>query len=152
MGLTRRDAIRAAGVAALPLAATEGRAATPRGRYLILACDGGVRGYLTARLIKELDQATGFLRQVDLFAGTSTGGIIALGLADDRVGIDRLVELYQTKAREIFSPANPPELANPSATVAESTVKDLVRRRWPGADWGSSRCGSCTRSSTRGKA
>ena len=47
--------------------------------FLILSCDGGgIRGLITAMIIQELDKQIPFLNQIDLFAGTSTGGIIAL--------------------------------------------------------------------------
>jgi patatin-like phospholipase/acyl hydrolase len=50
--------------------------------YLVLSLDGGgIRGVLTAVLLERLDRAVPFLDRVDLFAGTSTGGIIALALA-----------------------------------------------------------------------
>ncbi|MFQ5398913.1 MAG: patatin-like phospholipase family protein [Anaerolineae bacterium] len=43
---------------------------------------GGIRGIYTAVLLKWIEQkAPGFLDRVHLFAGTSTGGILALGLA-----------------------------------------------------------------------
>jgi uncharacterized protein len=51
--------------------------------YRILSLDGGgIRGVLTAALLERLESAhPGFLAQIDLFAGTSTGGILSLGLA-----------------------------------------------------------------------
>jgi uncharacterized protein len=51
--------------------------------YRILSLDGGgIRGVLTASLLERIeDKQPGFLSMVDLFAGTSTGGILALGLA-----------------------------------------------------------------------
>jgi patatin-like phospholipase/acyl hydrolase len=51
--------------------------------YRILSLDGGgIRGLLTACLLERLEcLRPGFLEQVDLFAGTSTGGVLALGLA-----------------------------------------------------------------------
>ena len=51
--------------------------------YHILSVDGGgIRGLLTAILLERLEAAhPGFLDQVTLFAGTSTGGLLALGLA-----------------------------------------------------------------------
>ena len=71
-------------------------------KYLILSCDGGgIRGLLTALLLKELDKSCGLLQRVDLFAGTSTGGILAIGLAGG-LGIDRLIDLYKAKAKNIF--------------------------------------------------
>jgi uncharacterized protein len=51
--------------------------------YRILSIDGGgIRGILTAVLLERLEAAhPGFLNQIDLFVGTSTGGLLALGLA-----------------------------------------------------------------------
>ncbi len=51
--------------------------------YHILSLDGGgIRGLLTVALLERLERARpGFLGQIDLFAGTSTGAILALGLA-----------------------------------------------------------------------
>lgn len=69
----------------------------------ILSLDGGgIRGILTARLLQRLDEAVpGWLDHVDLFAGTSTGGILALGLA---MGLTpgELVQLYQIHGKVIF--------------------------------------------------
>jgi predicted acylesterase/phospholipase RssA len=66
-----------------------------------------VRGLLTALVLKELDRARpGLLQRVDLFAGTSTGGLIALALAGG-LGIDRVISLYKTKAAQIFTPYTP---------------------------------------------
>ncbi|MDY3560383.1 patatin-like phospholipase family protein [Gemmata sp. JC673] len=87
-------------------------------RYLILACDGGgMRGYLTARLIQELDTALGgaLLRCVDLFAGTSTGGLLALGLAARKpehgaAAIKELVRLYKVQGASAFKSVRPEEL------------------------------------------
>jgi len=47
-------------------------------KFLILSCDGGViRGLITAMILQELDKKVPFLKKIDLFSGTSTGGIIA---------------------------------------------------------------------------
>ena len=49
-------------------------------KCLIVSCDGGgIRGVVTTMLLQALGQ--NFLNRVDFFAGTSTGAIIALGLA-----------------------------------------------------------------------
>ena len=70
--------------------------------YRILACDGGgIRGLLMALIIRQLHHELGILDRVDLFAGTSTGGILALGLAGG-AGIDQIVDIYQKRASEIF--------------------------------------------------
>jgi patatin-like phospholipase/acyl hydrolase len=51
--------------------------------YRILALDGGgIRGVLTAALLERMEAHTpGFIAGIDLVAGTSTGGILALALA-----------------------------------------------------------------------
>jgi len=71
--------------------------------YRILAFDGGgVRGVYTAVLLQRLStEVPGFINSVDLLAGTSTGGIIALGLASGRTPIE-LVSLYRDNAAKIF--------------------------------------------------
>src|SRR5579862_367077 len=76
--------------------------------YLILACDGGgIRGYLSSLLLKRLNDDLGIFgtnnQNIDLYAGTSTGGLIALALAQGKT-IDSIVELYATKAADIFNP------------------------------------------------
>lgn len=71
--------------------------------YRIISFDGGgVRGAYSARLIARLAQAVpGFIDRSDLLAGTSTGGIIALGLAAGLTSND-LTVLYRDKAKKIF--------------------------------------------------
>ncbi|MGH7207978.1 MAG: patatin-like phospholipase family protein, partial [Nitrospiraceae bacterium] len=58
---------------------------TNQERYRILSIDGGgIRGVFAAVLLDRLAVACpSFLEHVDLVAGTSTGAIIALGLAND---------------------------------------------------------------------
>jgi patatin-like phospholipase/acyl hydrolase len=48
--------------------------------FKILSCDGGgIRGLITALLIQDLDRRSQIIARADGFAGTSTGGLIALG-------------------------------------------------------------------------
>ena len=70
---------------------------------LILSLDGGgIRGLFTARLIERLELAVpGWLARVDLFAGTSTGGILAAALAAG-VTPARCVALYRDNGARIF--------------------------------------------------
>ncbi len=72
--------------------------------YRILSLDGGgIRGTLTIRIIERLDQMVpGWLDKVDLLAGTSTGGILALVLA---AGLkpSYVRELYQNLGRDVFA-------------------------------------------------
>jgi patatin-like phospholipase/acyl hydrolase len=74
--------------------------------YRILSFDGGgIRGVLTAGILKELNEfqeISGFLSKVDLFAGTSTGGLIALGLANG-IKPEEILDFYITHGPPIFS-------------------------------------------------
>jgi patatin-like phospholipase/acyl hydrolase len=72
--------------------------------YHILSLDGGgIRGLLTAVMLERLEAARpGFLAKVDLFAGTSTGGILALGLAAGRTP-SQARELYEEQGRQVFA-------------------------------------------------
>jgi patatin-like phospholipase/acyl hydrolase len=71
--------------------------------YRILSLDGGgIRGVLTATLLERLEGAhPGFLGQVDLFAGTSTGGVLALGLAAG-LSPSEARRLYEEKGSFVF--------------------------------------------------
>ena len=72
--------------------------------YRVLSIDGGgIRGILTARILERIEAAIpGFINQIDLFAGTSTGGLLALGLA---AGLSPTVlrELYDQFANRVFA-------------------------------------------------
>jgi len=72
-------------------------------RYRILSLDGGgIRGLLTSRLLERIEAASpGFLGSIDLFAGTSTGAILALALASGRKPA-RISKLYRDHGAEIF--------------------------------------------------
>ncbi len=76
--------------------------------YLILSCDGGgIRGLITALLLQDLSndpQTKDLLARVNLFAGTSTGGIISLALASGMTA-ETMVDLYQNSGPQIFQPA-----------------------------------------------
>jgi hypothetical protein len=83
-----------------------------RTRFSLLAVDGGgIRGVIPARVLQEIEGH--FQRPIcdlfDLVAGTSTGGIIALGLTKPRDGTDapqfsaeQLVDLYAVHGAQIF--------------------------------------------------
>lgn len=72
-------------------------------RYRILSLDGGgIRGYLSVLLLERLEAARpGFLEQIDLLAGTSTGSIIALALAAGKTPAE-VRELYEAQGAYIF--------------------------------------------------
>src|SRR5437870_8300828 len=80
------------------------RKLTPKpAAYRILSVDGGgIRGLYAAVLLDRLIREVPTLVDgVDLVTGTSTGGIIALGLAHGLAPAD-LVALYRDRAKEIF--------------------------------------------------
>ncbi len=73
----------------------------------ILAIDGGgVGGIIPARVLAHLYAADNrVIDNADLVAGTSTGGLIALGVARGLLPA-QLCDLYQREAKTIFSRAN----------------------------------------------
>src|SRR5271155_2854336 len=83
--------------------------------YLILSCDGGgIRGYLSSLLLQRLNEELDILGlngigpnkpKIDLYAGTSTGGLIALALAQGK-SIESIVDLYANQAADIFHSLN----------------------------------------------
>ena len=74
-------------------------------RYRILALDGGgIRGLIAAILLQRLSAVPalrGWLEQVDLLAGTSTGGLLALGIAKG-FSLQTIRGLYETQGARIF--------------------------------------------------
>jgi patatin-like phospholipase/acyl hydrolase len=69
----------------------------------IISCDGGgIRGLLTIILIDRLqDEFPGLLDRTTLYAGTSTGGIIAICLAKG-ISPSQIRHLYYAKGPEVF--------------------------------------------------
>ncbi|MCB8942700.1 MAG: patatin-like phospholipase family protein [Ardenticatenaceae bacterium] len=72
-------------------------------KYRILSFDGGgVRGVYTAVLLERIRRAVpNYLDDIHLYAGTSTGALIALGLADGRTPATA-IELYRELADDAF--------------------------------------------------
>jgi patatin-like phospholipase/acyl hydrolase len=72
-------------------------------KYRIISMDGGgIRGLVTATLLSRIQKEfPTLLSQVDLFAGTSTGGILALALANGK-GPEAIIQLYKEKGPDIF--------------------------------------------------
>lgn len=110
--------------------------------YFILSCDGGgIRGLVTALLLEQLDKDFGVLEKVDLFAGTSTGGILALGLASG-LPIGRIIETYSNDGPQIFQPFRTSELdallarlkIMPRPSNASHQLQDIVERVWNNLD------------------
>lgn len=85
-----------------------------RPMFRILSIDGGgIRGIIPALVLAEFERRTGkrICELFDLIAGTSTGGILALGLTKPKPDDARrpqyaardLVKLYENEGRRIFS-------------------------------------------------
>jgi patatin-like phospholipase/acyl hydrolase len=106
--------------------------------YRILSFDGGgLRGVVTAVLLQRLQVARPtLLADVALMAGTSTGGLIALGL---RHGLTpgHLLDLYVRRGAEIFS-ASPWRRLRSLGTLAgaryPAAPRERVLRELLGAD------------------
>ncbi len=101
--------------------------------YRVLAIDGGgIRGLLPARVLEEIETRTGrpIADQFDLVAGTSTGGILALGLTkpgpDGRPALAArdLRDMYTNEGSDIF----------PRSALREArTIHGLIDARYPAA-------------------
>jgi patatin-like phospholipase/acyl hydrolase len=72
--------------------------------FRILSLDGGgIRGIYTAVLLDRLTrEVPEFWDGIHLFAGTSTGGILALGFAYGQLPADG-IQLYRTEGPKVFS-------------------------------------------------
>lgn len=87
--------------------------------YNILCLDGGgIRGLLTSILLENLPAAA--LANTVVFAGTSTGGILAIALA---AGVDtqKLVDLYSTSCNSIFG-------SDLSPAASKDQIKSYLRQ------------------------
>ena len=74
------------------------------GTYKILTLDGGgIRGVFTLQLLAMLDEELDFIKNVDFFAGTSTGSMIAYALAYGFTPRE-LLDLYIEYGHLIFTP------------------------------------------------
>ena len=72
--------------------------------YKILSIDGGgIRGIITVIMIEKICELSGYdwLNEVNLFAGTSTGGLIALALASGKK-LEDIQKIYQDDGKIIF--------------------------------------------------
>lgn len=75
--------------------------------FKILSIDGGgIKGLYSAVILADFEEKYGSIyKHFDLICGTSTGGIIALGLASGVPAKD-IVDLYKYKGKQIFPSAN----------------------------------------------
>ncbi len=74
-------------------------------KYRVLSIDGGgIRGIVTTVMLQRLAARAGlegFLDKVDLITGTSTGGLLALGIARG-LSLEEIRGLYEVDGPEIF--------------------------------------------------
>ena len=74
-------------------------------KYRVLSIDGGgIRGLVTIVLLQRILATPGledFFDSIDLVAGTSTGGLLALGIAH-QIPLDEMQDLYVNKGPKIF--------------------------------------------------
>ncbi|CAN0627842.1 Patatin [Burkholderia multivorans] len=84
-------------------AAITGAPALATPPYRILSIDGGgLRGLIPLAILERLDEEKpDWRKNINMFAGTSTGGLIALGLAKG-MSPSALFDMYTTRGREIF--------------------------------------------------
>jgi predicted acylesterase/phospholipase RssA len=101
----------------------------------VLTIDGGgIHGVIPATILAYVEKQSGAAvsKLFDLVVGTSTGGILVLGLtAPDGDGRPRysaqdLDDLYRKNAGQIFAPWDPP---GPVREAAESVAEHLARLR-----------------------
>jgi patatin-like phospholipase/acyl hydrolase len=81
--------------------------------YRILSIDGGgLRGLIPLKILQRLDEAKPNWRDgINMYAGTSTGGLIALGLAKGMTP-RALMEVYERQGKKIFARSLWHEIAN----------------------------------------
>jgi patatin-like phospholipase/acyl hydrolase len=101
-------------------------------KFKVLSIDGGgIRGIIPAKILAEIEKRTNkrIFELFDLIAGTSTGGILALGLTKPNpknpqqanFTAQNLVELYKEKGEVIFYEPFPERLTK---------LDDLIRPKY----------------------
>jgi uncharacterized protein len=97
--------------------------------FKVLSIDGGgIRGIIPAMVLAEIEERTGksIAETFDLIAGTSTGGILALGLTmpgdsgEPRYTARELIKLYEDEGASIFS-------------GRVGTIRNIFEERYPSA-------------------
>src|SRR4030042_7036024 len=74
-------------------------------KYRVVSIDGGgIRGLVTTILLQRIIASPGmgnFLDSIDLISGTSTGGLLALGIAHE-LDLSEIRDIYEKKGPMIF--------------------------------------------------
>lgn len=98
--------------------------------FYILSIDGGgFRGLFSAHLLKRIEEEwdVNWITQFDMLAGTSTGAILAAGLACGQSAA-RLTEFYMTEGESIFTPKPWARLPVSRAFVSRYSIQKLKER------------------------
>lgn len=93
--------------------------------FKILSIDGGgIRGMFPAQYLARIEEQTGkkINEYFDLITGTSTGGIIALGLS---IGIPakEIAEIYEKQGKDIFKPVKVKRILNSIPIIGKKASK-----------------------------
>jgi patatin-like phospholipase/acyl hydrolase len=72
------------------------------GCNILAISGGGVRGILAAKIIERLEASSPFLSNLSLVSGTSTGSIIAAGIASGKFSPSDIVDLYRKEVPTVF--------------------------------------------------
>jgi len=108
---------------------------TPYPQYRILSIDGGgIRGYIPALVLAEIEKRTGkrIAEMFDMIAGTSTGGILALGLTipdangKPKYSAEDLSNLYLENGKTIFSRSTWQKIRSASGIADEKYRQDGI--------------------------
>lgn len=77
----------------------------PGGNRILCLDGGGMRGLIQIEILCELERMTGkrIINLFDVIMGTSTGGILALGLVYKDMSLARLRQLFYRIKDDIFS-------------------------------------------------
>lgn len=103
----------------------------------VLSIDGGgIRGLIPALVLAEIEERTGkaIANSFDLIAGTSTGGILALGLARDsgdgkpKYKAKDLAGIYQKRGGDIFSRTRLKEVSSLGGIRDEKFSKEGIEK------------------------
>ncbi len=105
-------------------------------KFKILSIDGGgIRGIIPCTILKFIEEQTNqpISKSFDLISGTSTGGIIALGLAapdnywQNAYKVDDLLSLYKDNGWEIFY-SRTSDTTSLLGSLVGGTANDLLQQ------------------------
>lgn len=104
---------------------------TPPLRVILSTDGGGARGIIPAVLVEKLEQEFGshLSQHIDLFAGTSTGGLISLGLVAPNAEGKPL--LYGKDIVKIYGPENGARIFERSLWYKTKTLWGLAGSKYP---------------------